>query len=63
MYFMGQIWGCSFIFNTSDEYLTIGPFESESDGELMCELLNSGKLMFKGELNGKEDLKESHPIY
>lgn len=46
MYFMGQIWGCSFIFNTTDEYLTIGPFESESDGHLMCELLNSGRLTF-----------------
>jgi hypothetical protein len=64
MYYLGSFWGCCFVYHSDDESIMIGPFECESDAELMCELLNSGKLSFnKGESYGKEDTKEPYSVY
>lgn len=64
MYYIGDFWGQTFIYNQVDESVMIGPFNDGFDAHFVCELLNSGKLSFnKGESYGKEDLEKSHSVY
>lgn len=64
MYYTYKWLNAHVIRHSEDRDLLFGPFTNQGDAHFVVEMLNTGTLQLRGEVeDGKQDLEESHTVY